>query len=353
MTAPHEVQSGGRTEAQRTAPATSARSARPRNGHRGDGWRHRAAGTVRERVNEERLANALGWFAIGLGLAQVAAPGSVARLIGVRDDDRSRNVMRGLGMREMASGVGILTRPRPAGWLWARVAGDVMDLALLGTALNSDRTRKNRAIAATAAVAGVTALDVLAGEMLRREPSPAAARATREREEGVQVTRAITIMRSPEEIYAFWRNLENLPRFMRHLESVRAIDERRSHWTAKGPGGKTVEWDAEITEDLPNELIAWRSLPGADVQNSGSVRFSPAPADRGTAVTVEMRYAPPAGKLGVSVAKLFHQAPGQQMADDLRLLKQVIETGEIVRSDASIAKGPHPAQPSEAPQANR
>ena len=294
-------------------------------------------------MNEERLANALGWFSIGLGLAQLAAPRGMARLVGASDDAGSRTVMRALGLREITTGVGILTRPRPAGWVWTRVAGDVMDLALLGSLLKPDNTQRNRTAAATAAVLGVTALDVLCGQQLSRGPGSAAVSAPKER--AIRVTKAITINRSPEEVYQFWHDFQNLPRFMEHLESVHVIDEKRSHWVAKAPAGTKVEWDAETIDDRPNELIAWRSLPGADVDNSGSVRFRPAPGGRGTEVRVEMQYEPPGGVIGSTIAKLFGEEPGQQVQEDLRRFKQVMETGEIVHSEASIHRGPHPAQP--------
>jgi uncharacterized membrane protein len=294
------------------------------------------------------LANALGWFSIGLGLAQVAAPRGVARLIGVKDDSQNAAIMRTLGMREIASGIGILSQPRPSGWMWTRVAGDMMDLALLGSALGADGTQRNRTVAATAAVLGVTALDVLAGQRLTEQSDEETGRDrdSGRRQAEQDVTRSITINRPPEEVYGFWRQLENLPRFMRHLESVTAIDERTSHWKAKGPGGKTVEWDAVITDDRPNELISWRADENAEVRNEGTVRFRPAPGGRGTEVIVDLRYDPPAGKLGVAVAKLFHREPGQQVPDDLRRLKQVLEVGEVVVSDATVRPGrPHPAQP--------
>ena len=125
------------------------------------------------------LAVALGWFSIGLGLAQVTAPGAVARFIGIDDDERNRTLMRVFGAREFASGVGILTQPRPAGWLWARVAGDVMDLAVLGLALRSEESERSRVAGATAAVLGALALDVLGAKRAgdRREAATTPARA--------------------------------------------------------------------------------------------------------------------------------------------------------------------------------
>jgi uncharacterized membrane protein len=143
--------------------------------------------------------------------------------------------------------------------------------------------------------------------------------------------------------------VENLPRVMSHIESVQMIDERRSHWVAKAPVGSKVEWDAEIIDDRPNELIAWRSLEGSDVEHSGSVRFERAPGGRGTIVRVEMHYMPPAGPIGVLVAKVIGEAPEQQVQEDLRRFKQVMETGEIIRSDGSLmgtgVTQQRPAQP--------
>lgn len=145
----------------------------------------------------------------------------------------------------------------------------------------------------------------------------------------------VTINRSAAELYEFWRDFENLPRFMLHLELVEATGPRRSHWVARAPGNKTVEWDAEITDDVVNERIAWRSLPNSDVPNTGVVRFVKAPGERGTEVHVELSYDPPGGKLGVLAAKIFGEEPQQQVRDDLRRFKQVVETGEILRSDGS------------------
>ena len=128
----------------------------------------------------------------------------------------------------------------------------------------------------------------------------------------LEVKRSVTVNRSPEEVYRFWREFENLPRFMQHLEAVRTSGGTRTHWVAKGPAGATVEWDAETVEDRPNERLSWRSLAGSDVRNEGVVRFVKAPADRGTEVHVEIRYEAPAGKLGATVAKLFGEEPSVQ-----------------------------------------
>jgi uncharacterized membrane protein len=176
-----------------------------------------------------------------------------------------------------------------------------------------------------AAVLGVTALDLRAS---MKDGRPAG--------EAGHIRQTITIGRPIEEVYQFWRNLENLPRFMSNLESVRETGERRSHWKAKAPAGQTVEWDAELIEDRPNERISWRSLPTSQVQNEGQVEFQPAPGKRGTEVRVDLHYEPPAGELGQLFARLFSREPGQQVPTDLRRVKQILEAGEIIRSEATV-----------------
>jgi uncharacterized membrane protein len=145
---------------------------------------------------------------------------------------------------------------------------------------------------------------------------------------GIHVKDTVTIARPIAELYRFWRNLENLPQFMNHLESVERLDDTRSHWVARGPAGMRVEWDAEIINEVPNQVIGWRSLAGADVVSAGSVNFDDA-GERGTRVSVHLQYEPPAGRLGALFAKLFGEEPSQQIREDLRRLKQIIEAGEV------------------------
>jgi uncharacterized membrane protein len=145
--------------------------------------------------------------------------------------------------------------------------------------------------------------------------------------EGTRIDRTTSIARPPADLFRFWRQLDNLPRFMDNLESVTLLDGRRSRWVAKGPLGARVEWDAEVHNEIPNELIAWRSLPGSEVDQAGSVHFTP--TAEGTDVRVVLRYAAPAGKLGDTVARFLGDDPSQQIADDLRRLKQVMEAGEL------------------------
>jgi uncharacterized membrane protein len=146
---------------------------------------------------------------------------------------------------------------------------------------------------------------------------------------GVNVEQASTINRSPQELFSYWRSFEQLPRFMSHLASVKQLDERRSHWVARGPAGRKVEWDAEIINEIPNELIGWRTIGDADVISAGSVRFKPAPGGRGTEVRVRLQYHPPAGKLGATLAWLFGHEPSQTIQEDLRKFKQLMEAGEV------------------------
>jgi len=295
-----------------------------------------AASSIRD--SNEHRARALGYFSLALGLAELTLPDRIAQLIGVRDESGTRAVLRLLGVREALSGLSILAKSNSAGPLWSRVAGDAMDLALLGHASKNGVTSHTRLQFATAAVAGITAIDAYSATRLSRSP------ALQRLVEPIHVVRTLFINRPPEQVYEFWRKLKNLPRFMAHLESVRQ-DSGGSVWRAKGPAGTTIEWRAEITLDRPNEAIAWRSLEGAMVANRGVVRFKPAPGGRGTEVHVELKYDPPAGAIGAAIAKLFGEEPASQIAGDLRRLKQVLETGSVVHSDASIHRGVHPARP--------
>jgi uncharacterized membrane protein len=146
---------------------------------------------------------------------------------------------------------------------------------------------------------------------------------------------AITVRRPRAEVYLFWQDFENLPSFMAHLESVVVVSDGRTRWVAIAPGDRRVQWDAEVIEFVPDELIAWRSIKGGDVESEGVVRFVPAPGARGTEIRLDMRYSAPGGKAGRMVARLFGADPQQQVDEDLRRFKQVMETGEIVRSEGS------------------
>jgi uncharacterized membrane protein len=287
----------------------------------------------------ERVAVGLGCFSIALGLAELAAPRRVARAIGVPPTDRTDSALRALGAREIGHGLAILARPGEAWPVWARVGGDAIDLAMLGAAVKEDHIEPRRAALAAAGLLGATAADLFCAVQLTREANASVPMTLR----GVHVHRGITINKPIGDVFEFWRNCENFPTFMSHLESVTILDHRRSRWRAKAPAGMTVEWDAELVGMRENEWIAWRSIEGSDVRHSGSVRFEHAPGGRGTEIHVELQYIPPAGAIGRAIARLLGEEPDGQIRDDLRRVKQLLETGEIPFSD-----GPglwRPAQP--------
>jgi uncharacterized membrane protein len=287
-----------------------------------------AALTLRAR----RLARRLGWLSVALGTVELLAPGVLARAVGTRGSRPARIVMRTLGVRELTSGIGILSTRRPT-WLSARVAGDVMDLGLLLTALASPSARRSRLLAAAAAVVGLAVLDARCAEHLSAPDGPTG--------RAVRARRSITVNLPAEELYRFWRDLSNLPTFMEKIESVRITADRRSHWIATGPLGLPFEWEAEVVEERPNHHIAWRSIAGSEIDTAGSVSFRPAPRGQGTEVTVELEYTPPGRELTAQLAKLIGQAPEQQLRQDLRRFKQLMETGQILvaAADTDIMSG--------------
>ncbi|SNS10182.1 Uncharacterized membrane protein [Noviherbaspirillum humi] len=307
-------------------PAMAARASHPVPGDASPSFhvqpvhRHQPSGAERS----AQMATALGWFSIGIGLAQLLAPHRLSQAIGA---PQKPNLMRALGAREIASGVGILSQRRPTGFLWSRVLGDAMDLALLAAAarraVGSERSRVGLA---TAAVAGVAVLDMLSSLQQTQLPGTSENYTATG---AIHLEKVITVNKSPDECYRFWRNFENFPRFMQHLESVQDVGGNRSRWRAKAPAGTSVEWEAEITVDQPGDMLAWRSLEGSTVDNAGTISFERAPGGRGTIVRVELQYHPPGGKAGAMVAKLFGEEPAMQIDEDLRRFKQLIETGEI------------------------
>ncbi|HWF46960.1 MAG TPA: SRPBCC family protein [Bryobacteraceae bacterium] len=286
-----------------------------------------------------KLATGLGWFSIGLGAAELIAPERVAELAGLPAKDKSESVLRAYGWREIAAGIGILTQSRPAGWLWARVAGDAVDLASLGSCFAANGANRSKVTASTLAVAGVTALDVICARQLSRNGGANGISPRRT----VHITQSVIVNRSPEELYGVWRDVANLPKFMRHIESVQVIDGGRLHWKMAAPRGKTIEWDSEIVEDQPNRRIAWRSV--GLVERSGSIEFSRAAGGRGTIVRIDMEFAPPGGRLAAEALRRLRAIPAHVIGDALRAFKAFMETGEVVQSDASIGFGMHPGRP--------
>jgi uncharacterized membrane protein len=162
---------------------------------------------------------------------------------------------------------------------------------------------------------------------------------------GIRVDEVITVNQPRAEVYRFWRDLHNLPRFMRHVESVR-VEGGRSHWVVKGPAGQTVEWDAVIHSEVENERLAWRSLPGSRVDHAGSVIFTDAPGGRGTQLRVELQYNPPGGAVAALLARFWRGEPSQQIREDLRRFKQIAEGGEIVTVEGQARGAANPPPPS-------
>jgi uncharacterized membrane protein len=200
--------------------------------------------------------------------------------------------------------------------VWTRVARDAIVIALLGWAIGSRRSARRRLAIALASVAGVTVLDHFANRRVRRSSG----------REVRSVRRTVVVDRSPAVVYAYWRNLEQLPTFMKYLESVRDLGGRRSHWIARLPTGHVVDWDAEIVEDLPGRRLTWRSVAGADV--NGRITFSPVPGGRGTEVAVEMELGT-GDSVSAALAKLF---AGPEVDGDLRRFKHMIEVDEATRA---------------------
>lgn len=255
----------------------------------------------------DRVAKGLGWASLALAASMVAAPAAVARAAGVDDDRKAAGIIRLVGGREVAQGLLLLLGPRRR--VWTRVAGDVIDLSLLATAVAA-RTgeRRRRSSGAFGTILALTALDVAAAALIARRNQRGKGRPG-----PLQLQASITVNRPAEAVYRFSRDLENLPSFMLHLQSVTQTGDGLSQWVANAPIKGSVRWEAEMTGDEPGQRISWRSLPGADVDNSGTVHFAPAPGDRGTEVKVVLHYDVPGGRLGRAVAKLLGEEPANTL----------------------------------------
>jgi hypothetical protein len=243
--------------------------------------------------NPDGLAAGLGWFSVGLGLAQLAMPDRVARVAGIEPTEDNIRLMRTFGMRELTSGVGILTQPVPDKWLWSRVMGDVIDLAMLGVALGNEKNDRGRTLGATLAVLGVTGLDILAARELG------------------------------------------------HKRDVMEVDDVQI-------GARTIFRILTVKAHPANVENDWNEFVdtmGGDEARQATVTFAAAPGGRGTEIRAELTYTPKAGKIGSAVQKMAHKSPGQMLGQDLKRFKMMVETGEVVKSDASIHKHMHPAQP--------
>lgn len=272
------------------------------------------------------LGRALGWLSLGLGIGATLQSRRMSAAIGMESRE---GAVRVAGARELTAAYGLLSAGDPTPWLWSRVAGDVMDLLMLGAAARR-RPRRNRALTAFGIVAAVTAIDVWAGfSAARRKELQRPEYAASGRAEGA-IEESLIVNKSPEQCYSYWRKLEQVPRFMSLLRSVTEIDAQRSHWVLEAAPGVHIEWDAELTHDDPGRRLAWRSLPNPRIAHVGVVRFNPAPGKRGTVVRVITHYRLLPGFDGPRyLTSLFESAPRARVREDLRRFKQLLETGEV------------------------
>jgi uncharacterized membrane protein len=283
---------------------------------------HRPKEQVRSAAPPGReVARALGAFSIALGTAGLIAPRALARAMGV---PRHSAVLRAIALRELATGIGLLRNVRAGRWAWGRVAGDVMDLAMLSLVPRGSRSERRRLSATRAAVAAVTALDLAASRTLNGRESP---------QSDPRLRSCVAINREPSALYALWRDLEGLPRFLRSIASVTPIGGDRTRWQARLPGDRTLEWTAQLVEDVPGQRIAWKALPESDVVHDGVVRFRPAPDGRGSLVELEIEHRP-LSSLARSVPAAAFRLGEAQLREDLRRFKRLAETGEIPTTES-------------------
>ena len=268
-------------------------------------------------------ARTLGYVSLALGLGALMMPSRLARIAGLEE---RRSLLPGVGLRELASGVGLLSARRKAPWLWSRVVGDGMDLAvLLSRVLSRNNPRRLNAVIATGVVTAITAADIIAsvrsGNALDGAASPSAPDA--------YAASSVIVNKSAQACYEFWRNPSNLPRISTMLESVSVIDEQTSQWVAHGVRGRRIEWQSRITADAPGDRIAWRSVEGGSLYHAGVVSFQKATGGRGTLVNVTMHFKVPGGPAALSLAKVLGLDPRTEVREDLRRFKQFMEAGEI------------------------
>ncbi len=272
-----------------------------------------------------RVAKALGWFSLSLGLTELLSGKRLDRYLGTGGHE---GTLRLLGLREIAAGAIILAQKEPsAASVWSRVGGDVIDLIFLGKALEEqrNRTKRERLEIATATVVAVTALDVLcAWQLSRKSSSDAPAE-----EDATRVETNVTIGRSAEELFTLWQDPQTLPQVMGHFATVTTQADGRAHWTVNGPVKTSLQWDSQIVQEEPGRLLRWYSTRGAKVPNGGSITFSPATGGRGTVATLQIDFDPPGGSFGKGAAKVLGIVP-QVLADKaLRRFKALAEAGEI------------------------
>ncbi|MDP9363870.1 MAG: SRPBCC family protein [Chloroflexota bacterium] len=282
-------------------------------------------------MNAERFARVLGWCSIGLGLVELVAPKRFGNYVGL---GHRPGLLRLYGLREIGHGAAILTRRDPALGVWSRVGGGTLDLAALGAEFVDGNPKKVRVAVAAGVAAAIGAVDVVTAQRLSaagRQGNGASGSGDKE------AKRVITIGKSAEELDRLWREPDTLPRLLEGAAEVTVVDAKRTRWKVNGPLGRTLQWETEVVEDRPGELLSWASASGADVTNEGSVSFRPGPPDWGTEVTLDLRFSPPAGPLGAAASLLPAAVPKLAVAKALRRFKHLAETGEIAKTEPQPA----------------
>jgi uncharacterized membrane protein len=285
----------------------------------GDIW-----GSAFKETRADRLATFLGWFSAGIGMTALLFPKTLAKAIGA---PRHSVLTRAMGLRELVVGAGILSTRRPAGWIKARLASDALDLAVLMRTYGTRGSGPIRLTGATAMAAGITTLDLICANELSK--GPAAVMESAAKPGVIRAEASMAINKGPEECYRFWRQLENLPKFMKYLESVETTSERASLWRVKLGAKRMAEWECVITRDTPYEEISWQSVGRAALDTNGMVRFEPRLSGPGAIVRVTMQYTPPTARFLVLADPVLEIVSEHQLKEDLRRLKSLMETGEI------------------------
>lgn len=282
-------------------------------------------------MNYQTLARGLGGAGILLGLAEFVAPKRFGALVGM---EPRAMLLRVYGLREIASGVAVLVQRNPAPSLWARVGGDAVDLVTLGAGLARSNRPKRRLGVAFGAVAAIGALDAVAANKLGAGDGAAAENGTSSPAPHEHDAKRVVAVAAPADaLYRLWRDPKTLPLIMGDAAEVTHLDASRARWKVDAPLGRTLVWETEIVEDRPGELLRWRSLPGDSLPTDGSVAFRPSPTDRGTHVSLQLRFSPPPGPLGAASALLPAAVPASAVGVALRRFKSLAEIGRVVTAD--------------------
>lgn len=339
----HDKHAKSKAKAQRRSAAVHERQHNPDEHTTSEpATNERAAGQMALRATHDatrlrRYSDAIGLLGLGLGMFGLLAPGRVARLLGAKDCAGTRRMIALASLGQVTAGVGALTQRRLGPWLWTRVASDTLDLAMITHATHLGALPLRRAVLAGTGFAGVALLVARTSLQTAKLAPNVSARS-------FSLNVAITIQRTPHEVYHAWRDLQSFPRFMSHVESVQ-LEGGSVRFRARLPAGVPLEWEVKLTDDIAGSRISWESTPESALRNHGTVTFVPAPGNRGTEMRVSLHYEPPAGALGQAFMKLSGALPREQIRADLRRFKQILETGSVMHSDASVHAGPHPARP--------